>query len=83
MTVDLLLDLLRDLAVLQSSARLSCRGPVIGPALYLDRADTQALIAELSRIKEELQERAGSRRDSAKDAAGPRPGQFPLPQRIK
>lgn len=54
MTVDLLLVLLRDLAALQSSAWPPCRGPVIGPALYLDRADTQALIAELTRIKEEL-----------------------------
>ena len=55
MTLNLLADLLRGhLAALQSSAWPQPQGASSGPALYLDAAETQALIAELARVQRQL-----------------------------
>jgi hypothetical protein len=52
MTLDILLDVLgAHLAALQSSGWPQPSGPSLGPAIYLDEADTQALLAELTRLK--------------------------------
>jgi hypothetical protein len=56
MTLDLLLKLLRcHLAALQSNAWPRPHGPSNGPALYLDAADTSALITELAGIQRKLE----------------------------
>ena len=56
MTLDLLLELLRShLAALRSSGWPHPHGPSNGPALYLDAADTSALITELARIRRKLE----------------------------
>jgi hypothetical protein len=62
MTIDLLLKLLRShLAALQSSAWPCPYGPSDGPAIYLDAADTKALIKELTNTLCQLETaRAGS-----------------------
>jgi len=53
MTLDVFLKVLQThRAALQSSAWPRPHGPSTGPALYLDAADTQALIAELTRLKD-------------------------------
>jgi hypothetical protein len=54
MTLDLLLKLLRyHLAALQSTGWPRPHGPSNGPAIYLDAADTSALITELAGIQRE------------------------------
>ena len=56
MTLDLLLKLLRShLAALQSSSWPRPHGPSNGPALYLDAADTNALLTELTGIQRQLE----------------------------
>lgn len=56
MTLDLLLKLLRcHLAALQSNAWTRPHGPSNGPAIYLDAADTSALITELAGIQGKLE----------------------------
>ena len=56
MTLDLLLKLLRcHLAALQSTAWPRPHGPSNGPAIYLDAADTSALITELAGIQRKLE----------------------------
>jgi hypothetical protein len=57
-TLDLLLTMLRcHLAALQSSAWSEDGSLSNGPALFLDEADTQAAIAELHRLQNELRGR--------------------------
>lgn len=56
MTLDLLLKLLRcHLAALQSTAWPRPHEPSNGPAIYLDAADTSALITELAGIQRKLE----------------------------
>lgn len=52
MKLDQFVDLLRaHLAALQSSAWPKPSGPLTGPALFLDHADTEELIALLERLR--------------------------------
>jgi hypothetical protein len=54
MTVDLFLRMLQShLTALESSLWPAPHGPSNGPALFLDADDTRALIAELTRIRDE------------------------------
>lgn len=65
MTLDVLLTLLRfHLAALESNEWPTPHGPHSGPALYLDAADTSALITELTAIQRKL-ETGGSGSEAA------------------
>ena len=67
MTIAALEDLLRaHLAALRSSAWPPPHGSAGGPVIYLDRADTEVLIAQLARLQDKL----AAARDSAADRAG-------------
>lgn len=73
MTLDGLLELLHTHSVaLQSSTWPRPHGPFSGPALYLDLADTRALIAELTRLTSELAaaRASGARRVSDYEVTG-------------
>jgi hypothetical protein len=60
MTLDLLLRLLRShLAALQSTAWPPPHGASNGPALFLDAAETSALIGELTGLLDKERARAG------------------------
>jgi hypothetical protein len=66
MTIAALEDLLRaHLAALRSSAWPTPHGPAGGPVIYLDRADTETLIAQLARLQDKL----AAARESAADSA--------------
>jgi hypothetical protein len=57
MTVEVFVEILRcHLAALRSSAWPRPGNSSTGPALYLDEADTQAAITELTRLHDELAE---------------------------
>lgn len=56
MTVDLFLELLHaHLAALRSASWRDGDAQALGPALFLDAVDTQALIAELTQLRHDAQ----------------------------